>query len=135
MHQKKIIITHLFKPQIFENGLVLAKATDHIKIDSIREISLNIKEVLRKNFGKDWIPNPKPSGLFGAIGYDDGTRNLVREISDLLSYMYAQYPILKETIISLEIAKLYRDNGLEFPEVFNIEELKPRLEETILNMK
>lgn len=132
---KKIIITHLFKPQIFENGLVLAKATDHIKIDSIREISLNIKEVLRKNFGKDWIPNPKPSGLFGAIGYDDGTRNLVREISDLLSYMYAQYPILKETIISLEIAKLYRDNGLEFPEVFNIEELKPRLEETILNMK
>lgn len=133
-----LVITHLFNPETISDGVLLAKGTEEILLskDSInpRLMTLrdDIKEKLRRNFGKNWVPNPRQGGMFsGMLFYDDGTRALSIQIIDFINNIYIKYPLLKEEIILLEISKLYRDKGLEYPQEFDIEEAVVRIENAI----
>ena len=117
--------------------MLIAKGTGEIilstEVDNprIELIQANIKETLRKSFGKNWVPNPRQGGIFSSMFYDDGTRALSQQILELINNIYTKYPLLKEEIILFEIVKLYKDQDLEYPQEFDFDKAVIRIENAI----
>ena len=132
-----LVITHLFQPNKISDGVLIAKGTGEIilstEVDNprIELIQANIKETLRKSFGKNWVPNPRQGGIFSSMFYDDGTRALSQQILELINNIYTKYPLLKEEIILFEIVKLYKDQDLEYPQEFDFDKAVIRIENAI----